>query len=33
MMNTTNLEVENKTMNQNLNQEILDLIKESGSGT
>lgn len=33
MMNTTNLEVENKTMNQNLNQEILNLIKESGSGT
>ncbi len=32
-MTTTNLEVENKTTNQNLNKEILNLIKESWSGT
>ena len=32
-MTTTNLEVENKTKNQNLNKEILNLIKESWSGT
>ena len=33
MMTNTNLEVENKIVDQNLNQEILNLIKESGSGT